>query len=203
MTAEHRGGRPRASSREILAEAAAELFLERGFADTSVEDITRRAGVSRSSFFNYFSSKGDVLWAGLDERIDGLVRDLADAREAELEVAVRGAIRAMVRGFRPDTLALALAHAETMQLADELERDSALRRARIARVVADHLRRHGVEGLRAEVIGAAYGGAVLASLAQWADAGAGRTGLDSILGSALEAVPPVTAGAVRQPPGER
>ena len=27
------------------------------------------AGVSRSSFFNYFSSKSDVLWSGLDERI--------------------------------------------------------------------------------------------------------------------------------------
>ena len=61
--------RPRASSRETLAEAACELFLEQGFEATSIADITTRAGVSRSSFFNYFASKSDILWSGLDERI--------------------------------------------------------------------------------------------------------------------------------------
>ena len=70
MTSTSRAGRPKASSRETLAEAACELFLERGYDATSVADITQRAGVSRSSFFNYFSSKSDVLWSGLDARID-------------------------------------------------------------------------------------------------------------------------------------
>jgi len=64
-----RAGRPKASSRETLAEAACELFLERGYEATSIADITQRAGVSRSSFFNYFTSKSDVLWSGIDERI--------------------------------------------------------------------------------------------------------------------------------------
>ena len=67
-----RVGRPKASSRETLAEAACELFLEQGFEATSIADITSRAGVSRSSFFNYFASKSDVLWAGLDERLTSL-----------------------------------------------------------------------------------------------------------------------------------
>ena len=52
MTSDSRAGRPRASSREVLAEAACELFLEKGYDATSVADITTRAGVSRSSFFN-------------------------------------------------------------------------------------------------------------------------------------------------------
>ena len=69
MATESRAGRPRASSRETLAEAACELFLEQGYEATSVVDIAQRAGVSRSSFFNYFSSKSDVLWSGLDARI--------------------------------------------------------------------------------------------------------------------------------------
>ena len=56
MATESRAGRPRASSRETLAEAACELFLEQGYEATSVVDIAQRAGVSRSSFFNYFSS---------------------------------------------------------------------------------------------------------------------------------------------------
>ena len=70
MATAPRAGRPRASSRETLAEAASELFLEQGYEATSIADITQRAGVSRSSFFNYFSSKSDVLWSGLDARID-------------------------------------------------------------------------------------------------------------------------------------
>ncbi|MDQ2670204.1 MAG: TetR/AcrR family transcriptional regulator, partial [Gemmatimonadota bacterium] len=57
MIADARSGRPRASSRESLAEAACELFLERGYEQTSVTDIATRAGVSRSSFFNYFDTK--------------------------------------------------------------------------------------------------------------------------------------------------
>ena len=77
MSSESRTGRPKASSREILAEAACELFLEQGFEATSIADITSRAGVSRSSFFNYFASKSDILWASLDERITALESGLA------------------------------------------------------------------------------------------------------------------------------
>jgi AcrR family transcriptional regulator/catechol 2,3-dioxygenase-like lactoylglutathione lyase family enzyme len=199
MTAEQRGGRPRVSSREILAEAASELFLERGFAETSVADITTRAGVSRSSFFNYFATKSDVLWAGFDERVARLAAHLENDRDAELEVALRRALQEFVDGFHPDTLALALAHADTMGLAEELERESAVRRARISRIVAARLSRGGSDALRAEVLGAAYGGAVLAAVHRWADAGAGRTPLGGVLDQALQAVAPVAApGRVRQ-----
>ncbi|MFG6401667.1 TetR/AcrR family transcriptional regulator [Microbacterium sp. P04] len=190
MATEQRGGRPRASSRETLAEAASELFLEKGFDETSVADITTRAGVSRSSFFNYFSTKSDVLWAGFDERIDALPGALAAGGD-DLDVAIRSAVATLVHDLRPDTLALALAQADTMRLADELERDSSVRRSRIAGAVLDHLRGRGVDDLRADVVAAAYGGAVLAALARWADAGAGRTPLESLLAQALEAVPPV------------
>ena len=84
MSTEPRAGRPRASSRETIAEAACELFLEQGYEQTSIVDIARRAGVSRSSFFNYFSSKSDVLWAGLDERLTALEHRLEEADGDEL-----------------------------------------------------------------------------------------------------------------------
>ncbi|MGB4138172.1 MAG: TetR/AcrR family transcriptional regulator, partial [Microbacterium sp.] len=77
MSSVSRAGRPRSSSRETLAEAACELFLEQGYESTSIADIARRAGVSRSSFFNYFASKSDVLWSGLDARIDDALVSLA------------------------------------------------------------------------------------------------------------------------------
>jgi AcrR family transcriptional regulator len=176
-----RAGRPKASSRETLAEAASELFLEQGYEATSIAEIAARAGVSRSSFFNYATSKGALLWGGLDERIDAL--------EAELERATpAAAVRAAAQGFAPDALALAYANAEAMGIAAELERESALRCARIARAVARSLRHRGANPLAADVAGAAYGGAVLAAVERWSLAGPGRSDLGATLDAALRAI---------------
>jgi len=178
--------------------------LEKGFAETSVADITTRAGVSRSSFFNYFATKSDVLWAGFDERVAGLAGALVadDDDAAEADAVVRRALAQLLDGFDPDMLALALAQADAMGLADEIERESAVRQARIARVVSERLRAGGVDPLHGDVFGAAYGGAVLAALARWAGAGAGRTPLGAILARALAAVAPARAEE-STPTGER
>ncbi|MBC7441420.1 MAG: TetR family transcriptional regulator, partial [Ramlibacter sp.] len=69
---QNRAGRPRGSSRAMLEEAAAELFLEQTYAGTTIEQITRRAGVSRNTFFNYFRAKSDLLWVDVDAGLGGL-----------------------------------------------------------------------------------------------------------------------------------
>jgi AcrR family transcriptional regulator len=189
MSIPGRSGRPRASSRETLADAACELFLERGYDATSVADITTRAGVSRSSFFNYFSSKGDVFWAELDERIAVLAHRLREDRSPEGRAAVTAAVAELAHEFRPDSLALAISQAEAMGIREELQREAGMRRARVAEAAAERLRRAGVDPLQAEVVGAAYGGAVLAAITHWASAGAGRTSLSELLTHALGAVP--------------
>ena len=192
MSTEPRAGRPRASSRETIAEAACELFLEQGYEQTSIVDIARRAGVSRSSFFNYFSSKSDVLWAGLDERLAALEHRLeeADGRDA---AAVRAATLAIADSFAPDSLALGIVNATAMGLEAEYERDAALRRARVARAVAGRLLAAGADRVRAEVAGAAWGGAVLAAIEAWAHDGAGRTSLARFLSLAADAAAPVSS----------
>lgn len=67
-----RGGRPRASSRRTLEDAASELFLEQGYAGTTIDQIARRAGVGRNTFFNYFATKSDLLWLDVDDTIRAL-----------------------------------------------------------------------------------------------------------------------------------
>lgn len=201
MPSESRTGRPKASSRETLAEAACELFLEKGFEATSIADITSRAGVSRSSFFNYFAAKSDILWASLDERITALEEHLASADGQDAASVVREAIAAVARDFAPDSLALALVNSTAMGLDVELEREASVRRARIARAVADRLRSGGAERLDAEVAGAAWGGAVLAALEGWAHDGAGRTSLERFVARASASASAFTgpaAGRVRQ-----
>ncbi|MFF0445996.1 TetR family transcriptional regulator [Streptomyces sp. NPDC004609] len=56
--------------REALAEAAFELFLERGFERTTVDDIVARAGVGRRSFFRYFPSKEDAVFPDHESCLD-------------------------------------------------------------------------------------------------------------------------------------
>ncbi len=180
---EPRPGRPKASSREIIAEAAAELFLERGYDATSIADIATRAGVSRSSFFNYFASKSDVLWAGFDARLRAAAEAIAAGGP------VRGILAGIADGFAPDTLALAAANAEVMGIDDELARERAVRQARLARLVADRLRADGEDRLHAEVRAAAFAGAVFSAVWAWADAGPGVTSLRDTLSAALSAVP--------------
>jgi len=185
MTTTSRAGRPKASSRETLAEAACELFLERGYDATSVADITQRAGVSRSSFFNYFSSKSDVLWSGLDARIDGVGTALGELGDRADAAAVRSILVDALRGFAPDPLALALRNRTAMGLDEELARDSALRLARLASIVASAASGSGVPRIRADVVGAAHAAAVLSSLRAWAEQGAGYSAPETVLADAL------------------
>ncbi len=65
-----------------LYRAAAELFVERGYRDVDVVDITGRCGVSPGTFYNYFRNKRDVLELILGKGIDGLVQAAAAAGDA-------------------------------------------------------------------------------------------------------------------------
>lgn len=58
---EGRRERRRAETRERIFRAGMELFAERGFFSTTVEDITEAADVGKGTFFNYFPSKEHVL----------------------------------------------------------------------------------------------------------------------------------------------
>lgn len=189
-------GRPRASSREILEEAAGELFLERGYAATSVADITARAGVSRNTFFNYFGAKSDLLWSTFDAAVSSLpdalteaeVAEAAETREQGVGAAVRAALRHVARDLAPGNVALAFMQAEPMGLTDELRRAAAVRASDVAGVLATFAQGHGVDPLRAEVAGAAYAGALVAAVRAWSRAGAPRTSLLDVLDAALEPV---------------
>lgn len=62
--------RTRRAVRAGLAELALGLFVERGYERTTVEDIAAAAGLSKRSFFRYFPTKEDVLFADVEELAD-------------------------------------------------------------------------------------------------------------------------------------
>jgi AcrR family transcriptional regulator len=66
-----RAGRPWHSAASLLAVAVVE-FNTRGYDATSMEDLARAAGITKSSFYNHVSGKEDLLRAALERALDGL-----------------------------------------------------------------------------------------------------------------------------------
>jgi|SRR5690606_16526112 len=167
----------------MLAEAAVELFLEQGFDGTNVTEIALRAGIGRSSFFNYASSKADLLWGDLDGRIR------AAGAAVDSGLPLRDALAKVGEGIAPDALALAIGNAETMRIEDHLEREAGLRLWRLSGIAATALRREGADPLDARVLGGAYGSAVIAAIWAWASHAPGAKPLAAHVAEALDRVP--------------
>ena len=92
--------RKRNRSRDDFVLAALDLFETKGFAETTVEEIADRAMLSPSTFFRYFGTKEDVLFAALPESLEvfrpALASELAEHPPWE---AVTRAVRLTTRGF--------------------------------------------------------------------------------------------------------
>ncbi|MGA2428999.1 MAG: TetR/AcrR family transcriptional regulator [Candidatus Acidiferrum sp.] len=70
-----------AETRERLFRAALKLFADKGFAETTVEDITNAADVGKGTFFNYFPSKEHILIAFSDMQLSKLQTTVDQMRE--------------------------------------------------------------------------------------------------------------------------
>src|SRR5216684_4529370 len=80
VPAPDRRQRRSADIRERLFRAALKLFSEKGFAETTVEDITNAADVGKGTFFNYFPSKDHILLAFGEMQLSKLEDAIETAR---------------------------------------------------------------------------------------------------------------------------
>ncbi len=70
-----------AETRERMFRAALRLFAEKGFAETTVEDITNAADIGKGTFFNYFPSKEHILIAFSDMQLSKFQAAVDQMRE--------------------------------------------------------------------------------------------------------------------------
>ncbi|MCU1476720.1 MAG: hypothetical protein JWQ64_1413 [Subtercola sp.] len=193
-------GRPRASSRELLEDAAFELFLENTYAKTTVDQITQRAGVGRSTFFNYFTSKSDVFWGEVDSAAQSLSDALAaQAPDAQPLPALGAALASVAREFGPSRVPWILTQYPHIGAAGEVQASALARFAQWAGILATFAGvRLGLDpaSMVPRSIAYALTGAVVAAAQEWAAAGAARGTLEPYVSAA---VAPLIAGFAPPP----
>ncbi|MDQ1294842.1 MAG: hypothetical protein QG608_2727 [Actinomycetota bacterium] len=84
-------------------QAAAELFTAHDYDDVTVARIAEVAGVSTRTFFSYFPSKEDVLFADTHTRLEQALQSMADRvpGESPVDLLVRAVRRALPASFSP------------------------------------------------------------------------------------------------------
>ncbi len=71
------------SQRDRLLEATMKIVAEKGYGATTVADLTKEAGISRTTFYDLFDDKEACFLAAYDDAVDALVRRISTAYEGE------------------------------------------------------------------------------------------------------------------------
>jgi AcrR family transcriptional regulator len=80
---------PRAVRERQLVELAEQLFAERGFARTSMEELARRAGVTKPVVYELFGSKDGLFRVCVDRAIERMAGSIVEAFRSETEPEAR------------------------------------------------------------------------------------------------------------------
>lgn len=165
--------RRKRATREALLEAAYELFAERGYHETTVDEIADAAGVSRRTAFRYFPTKDSLVFSereGRLERFKELLRDDPSLRPYD---ALRHAVLSLAVEYEEEKSYLltqdALVQATPELAGLELRMDRDFEEAMVERLRGG--RRSRAAARRARVLGAAVMGVIRASLREWLDGG--------------------------------
>jgi AcrR family transcriptional regulator len=137
-------GRWEPDARGRLEKAAMELYVERGFDETTVAEIAKRAGLTERTFFRHFADKREVLFAGAAMLQELFVTTVMDAPpdlppvEAALTgVVAGGALIQERRSFARQRYAVIAANTD-------LQERELIKLASLSAALAETLRRRGV-----------------------------------------------------------
>ena len=91
--------RKKQRTRQLLSETARRLFSERGFEQVSVAEIAREADVSEMTVFNYFPTKEDLVYSGLEIFEEELLAVIRERPSGQTVIAAFGEFILEPRGF--------------------------------------------------------------------------------------------------------
>lgn len=175
----------RASTHEALRQAALNCFARNGFANVTVTELAREAGVTERTFFRHFPTKEAVLFQDYETQLEWLAQALAQRPTSE---PLFEAVLASVAAFPHDLEVVrqaATARAELIS-ADRIAGHLRVVQASFAATLTDFIRQRYPEvaniALVAEVAGAALAAALVVAVENW-----GRQGCVEDLGELVVA----------------
>lgn len=171
-------------ARGRLAQSAMELFVKRGYDQTTVAEIAERAGLTERTFFRHFADKKEVVF-GANELRDLLVAAVAQARSSASPMeAVADALLAAGRVFSDERRDYSRRRQSVIAANAVLRERELIKLASIASAIAEALRQRGVSEPSASLSAEAGIAVFRVAFEQWVDA-SNRLGWSEVLGTSL------------------
>jgi AcrR family transcriptional regulator len=182
------------NARERLAQAALDLYAERGFEQTTVAEIAKRAGLTERTFFRHFADKREVLFSGGTELQERMVSGLVDApaQAAPMEAVAAGL--AAGGGVLEERRAFAHKRAGVIAASAELQERELIKLSGLATALADALRRRGVAEPAASLTAQAGIAVFHVAFARWVEEG-NILALPDVIQDSLDELRAVTAAS--------
>jgi AcrR family transcriptional regulator len=144
-----------------------ELYVERGYEQTTVAEIAQRAGLTARTFFRYFADKREVLFAGSGELAEKLVAALEGAPAGAPPMdAVAAALAAAAEMLGRDH-AFSRRRQSVIAANAELRERELIKMATLSQALADGLRRRGVPDPDASLAAEAGIAVLRVAFARW------------------------------------
>ncbi|GAA2072739.1 TetR family transcriptional regulator [Streptomyces albiaxialis] len=165
--------RTRAAVRAELAALALEMFAERGFEETTVDEVARAAGMSKRSLFRYFPTKEDMVLGSAEAMGEAVAAELRARPEGE---APWESLRVVLCGWeeRISSSAERLARLRLVEESPALHARWVQRREEARREIAAVLRERagagagaGLDAFSADLLTSAAGAALESATREW------------------------------------
>jgi AcrR family transcriptional regulator len=180
-------------SRGRLEQAALALYGERGFENTTVAEIAKRAGVTERTFFRHYADKREVLFGGGREMQELLVTTVEDAPKSLAPIdAVAASVEAVATALQKRR-EIARQRQKVIAANAELRERELIKLASWASAIADALRRRGVDDPAARLTAEAGLAVFRVAFERWIDESNKRE-FPELVRESVDQLKAVTAG---------
>jgi AcrR family transcriptional regulator len=186
-------GRWEPNARGRLEQAALELFTERGFEQTTVTEIARRAGLTQRTFFRHFADKREVLFWGQGALQELFVSTVASAPDSAAPLDAVAAALEAAGAVLQERHESAQQRQAIINANPELRERELIKLAALASAIAGALRQRGVSDPTASLTAEAGIAVFKIAFERWVN-GTGQPDLPKVIRESLDELRAVAAG---------
>jgi AcrR family transcriptional regulator len=181
------------NARGRLERAALELYGERGFEQTTVAEIAKRAGLTERTFFRHFADKREVLFWGAGALQELLVGTVASAHDSAAPIAAVAAAIEAAGALLQERREYARQRQAVIAANVELQERELIKLASLASAIAGTLRQRGVAALAASLAAEAGIAVFRIAFERWVSE-TSEADLPQLIRESLDELKAVTAG---------